>query len=301
MKKGSLKGSLQLLLAAFIWGVAFVSQLSGMQHVGPFTFIATRMLLGGVVLLPVIAFFDMRRRKAGEEPYRWNKSTLLYGAVCGVLLFVASALQQIGLSVYGDSEAAAGRSGFITALYVIIVPFIGLLLRRRPAPIVWAAAGIAVAGMYLLCMGGGMVLSLGDLLVLLCAVGFSLHITVLDRVPDRVDSIRLSCVQFLVTGLLATVCMFIFETPTIEGITAAWLPIAYAGVMSSGVAYTLQVVGQRQTDPTVASIIMSLESVFAALAGWALRGEQMSVQELLGCLLMFAAIVIAQLPERKKA
>lgn len=301
MKKGSLKGSLQLLAAAFIWGVAFVSQLSGMEHVGPFTFNAVRMLLGGIVLLPVIAFFDARRRKAGTEPYRWDRRTLISGAVCGVLLFVASALQQIGLSVYGDSEAAAGRAGFITALYVILVPLIGLLLRRRPTPIVWVAAGIAVVGMYLLCMGGGMALSLGDLLVLLCAVGFSLHITVLDRVPDSVDSVRLSCIQFLVTGVLASVFMFIFETPTVAGISAAWLPIAYAGIMSSGVAYTLQVVGQRQTDPTVASIIMSLESVFAALAGWALRGEQMSAQEILGCLLMFAAIVIAQLPERKKA
>ena len=300
MRKSNLRGSIILLVTAFIWGVAFVSQVEGMNHVEPFTFNAIRMLIGGIVLLPAIWLFDRRRAASGGTAYRWDRQTVTSGIICGVLLFAASTLQQFGLAVCGDDEAAAGRAGFITALYVIIVPIIGLILRRRPEPIVWVAAVIAVVGMYLLCMSGGVSLTLSDLLLLLCAVGFSLHITVLDRVAPSVDGVRLSCVQFFTTGVLSSVCMLIFETPTVSGITAAWLPILYAGVLSSGVAYTLQVIGQRDTDPTVASIVMSLESVFAALAGWALLGERMSAREIIGCALMFAAIVIAQLPSQKK-
>ena len=296
MKKAKrLQSGLLLTLTALIWGTAFVAQSEGMNHVGPFTFNAVRCIVGGIVLLPVIAGADAAKRKAGAaqpaEAAGKGKSVILGGILCGLALFVASSLQQVGIQY-----TTVGKAGFITALYIVIVPVLGLLFKRKPGFTVWIAVALAVVGMYLLCITEGLSIGKGDLLILACAFCFSIHILVIDHFSPHVDGVRMSCIQFFVAGVVSLLPMFLFETPEVEGILSAWLPILYAGVMSCGVGYTLQIIGQRNMPPAVASLILSLESVFSVLAGWLLLGQRLSARELVGCAVVFVAILLAQLP-----
>lgn len=276
------------MLTALIWGAAFVAQSAGMEQNGPFTFNTIRMILGGIVLIPCIALFDkMRHVRLGWRSA--DKNLWVGGCLCGVALFTGATLQQFGIQY-----TSAGKAGFITALYVIFVPLCRLFAGKRPGKLLWGSVALAAAGMYLLCMDGSLALSKGDVLVLLGAFGFTAHILIIDHFSQKVDGVRMSCIQFFVAGALSLVCMFLFEAPSVPAILSAWAPILYAGLLSCGVAYTLQVVAQKDTDPTVASLILCLESVFAVLFGWLLLGETLSMKELLGCILMFVAIVLAQ-------
>lgn len=276
------------MLTALIWGAAFVAQSAGMEQNGPFTFNTIRMILGGIVLIPCIALFDkMRHVRLGWRSA--DKNLWVGGCLCGVALFTGATLQQFGIQY-----TSAGKAGFITALYVIFVPLCRLFAGKRPGKLLWGSVALAAVGMYLLCMDGSLALSKGDVLVLLGAFGFTAHILIIDHFSQKVDGVRMSCIQFFVAGALSLVCMFLFEAPAVPAILSAWAPILYAGLLSCGVAYTLQVVAQKDTDPTVASLILCLESVFAVLFGWLLLGETLSMKELLGCILMFIAIVLAQ-------
>ncbi len=286
----NMKGNLILLLTALIWGTAFVAQSDGMNYVGPYTFNATRTILAAIVLIPVAAGFKLFEKRSGNSKPVDIKTTLIGGALCGIVLAVASSLQQIGIV-----STTAGKAGFITALYVIIVPIIGLILGTKQPKKIWLCVLLAIAGFYLLCIKDDFTLSAGDGFVLACAACFALHITVIDRFLSKgADALLMACVQFWAAGLVMIIPMFVFETPSIEGVYNARLSILFTGIMSSAIAYTLQIIGQRYTTPTLATLIMSLESVFAALAGWLLLGENLSLKELFGCALVFAAVISAQ-------
>lgn len=296
-------GEILLILAAMIWGGAFVAQSLGSDSVSPFTFNCLRSLVGSLVLAPVFLIND---RLTGTPAPRGKarRDLTVGGLVCGVFLAVAINLQQIGIS-FADAtqvndKANVGKVGFLTALYIVMVPVFGLFLKRKAGARVWISVGIAVAGMYLLCVKEGFSIGLGDASVILCAVMFSLQILAVDVYAPRVDCIRLSCIQFLVCASLSAVCMFIWEKPDLPSVISAWAPILYTGVMSSGVAYTLQILGQKNCRSAVASLIMSLESVFSALFGFLLLGQTMTARELLGCALMLGAVVLSQLPTRSK-
>jgi drug/metabolite transporter (DMT)-like permease len=295
------RNTVLLVLAALIWGCAFVAQSVGAEYVGAFTFLASRSWLGGVVLLPLIAVLDAGAEKRGAATGRPHsaaerKTLLLGGVCCGLFLFLASAAQQFGIAY-----TTTAKAGFITTMYVLIVPLLSLFLGRRVGAKIWVCVAVGVFGLYLLCMKGGFSLGRGDALVLLCALLFSCHILTVGHFSPKVDGVRLSCIQFFVTAILSTICMFLFEKPSWEAIRSAALPILYAGVLSSGAGYTLQIVGQKGLDPTVASLAMSLESVFSALAGWLILHQTMTSREICGGALMFAAIVLAQLPERERS
>ena len=295
-----MKSNILLLLTAFIWGSAFVAQKSGMDYIEPFTYNGIRTFIGGLVLIPVIIFFAKRNNKQSEEEvkvfdFERDRTAIIGGVCCGIALFVASSLQQFGVSY-----TTAGKAGFITTLYVVFVPIISLLLRKKVRPIMWICVALGAVGLYLLCMtDASFSLQFGDMLVLLCAVAFAVHILVIDHFSPKADGVKISCVQFLVSGVLGIICMFIFETPDLGNILACWLPILYAGVLSCGVAYTLQVVAQADADPTAASLILCLESVFAVISGAILLHESMSPRELMGCAVIFAAVIISNLPEKK--
>lgn len=296
-KKSQLSGSLMLLLAAFIWGSTFVAQDKAATE--PFTFIACRNYIGAAVLMPVIAVIDVFSKKNGLLPkdfkvLSFSKKEVTGGIICGFILFIAASLQQYGIFVYPSEEAAAGKSGFITALYIILVPIAGLFLKKKAGVNIWVSVAIAVVGMYLLCIKSGFEILLADLILVLCAIGFTAHILVIDAFGPYVNGVKLSALQFFVSAVLGTIFMFIFEKPTFTAIINDIVPILYAGLLSSGVAYTLQIVAQKRTSPTVASVIMSLESVFAVLSG-ALFGEVMQTKEIVGCILMFAAVILAQI------
>lgn len=296
-----MRGNLILLLTALIWGTAFVAQSAGMEHVQPFTYNGVRTLIGGLVLIPVIFLFDRLKpadqRPSPDEQKEIRRNSLIGGAACGVVLCVASSFQQFGISM-----TTAGKAGFITALYIVIVPLLGVFIKKKIPKITWLCVGIAVVGFYLLCVKEGFSVSAGDLLVLCCAFFFSIHIMVIYYFNGKqVDGVRMSCIQFLVAGLISLVLMLVFEQPSLENLWAAKGSILYAGVLSCGVAYTLQILGQRDTEPTTATLILSLESVFAALSGWALLHETLSFKELAGCALVFAAVILAQIPLPVKA
>lgn len=301
MNKFTIRQSLILLLTATIWGSAFVAQSVGMDYVGPFTFSAVRNMIGAMALLPVITFLRwMRDREEGNrndsQEVHGNKTLLAGGIYCGVVLFIASNLQQIGIQY-----TTVGKAGFITAMYIVLVPILGPFVKKKAGLRVWVGVVIAVVGLYMLCMtGGSFVLQKGDLLVLICAFAFAIHILVIDYFSPKVDGVKMSCIQFIVCAILSGICMFVFEKPDITSILQAWAPVLYAGVLSSGVAYTLQIIGQKGMNPTVASLIMSLESVISVIAGWLILKEVLSGRELLGCVLMFAAIVLVQLPSKHK-
>lgn len=286
-----LKNALLLLLTATIWGVAFVAQSAGMEYVGPFTFNCIRCLMGGLVLLPFI-WLRQRGQKRGERQGTDWKILAAGGSACGLALFLASNFQQFGIQY-----TTVGKAGFITACYIVIVPVLGLFFGKRVGPMVWAAVALAVMGLYRLCVSGGLEgMNRGDCLVIACAFLFSIHILVIDHFSPMADGVKLSCIQFFAAGALSGVCMVLFERPDLGRILAAWLPLLYAGILSCGVAYTLQIVGQKGMNPTIASLILSLESGISVLAGWALLGQKMSARELSGCVIMFAAIILAQLP-----
>ena len=306
MNKYTLRQSMLLLLTAAIWGVAFVAQSVGMDYVGPFTFNAVRSLLGGIVLIPCIVL--LKRINAGSkdtagvaecesgDPAGQRKVLLTGGVACGVLLCIASNLQQFGIMY-----TSVGKSGFITAMYIVLVPVLGIFLKKKAGIKIWCSVAIAVGGLYLLCMtDSGFSIQKGDLLLLLGAVIFSFHILTIDYFSPKVDGVKMSCIQFFTCGILSMVCMFLFEQPQIGAILQAWMPIVYAGVLSCGVAYTLQIVGQKGMNPTVASLILSMESVISVIAGWLILHQKLSGRELRGCVLMFAAIILVQLPERKR-
>ncbi len=283
------RGCLMLLLTALIWGTAFVAQSEGMRYVRPFTYNCIRTLLGGFVLIPVIFLLRRLRRDAPPPPVS-RRQTLLGGICCGVLLCIASALQQAGIA-----KTTAGKAGFITALYVVLVPLIGLFTRKKPPKTIWLCVAAAIAGFWLLCIKEGFFLGTGDLLVLCCTLFFALHIITVDRFcAHNVDPTVMSCIQFFTAGILLGIGMLLFETPRLPDILAAKGTILYAGVMSCGVAYTLQILGQRETPPAPATLIMSLESVFAALSGWLILHEQLTLREGIGCALVFAAVIAAQ-------
>ena len=294
--KNNLRGSIILLITAIIWGFAFVAQSEGMEKIGPFTFQASRMLLAAAVLLPVSCVsHKLSKRKNPDERFM-DKKTLLAGIVCGVFLFAAAALQQIGIQY-----TSVGHAGFLTALYILIVPLLGLFSGKKVGVRLWLCIALALVGLYLLCMTGeGFSMSLGDILVTLCTLVFSFHILAVDKFAGGLDGVRVSMIQMLIAGVLSLICTFIFEEPSMAAILSSWLPIGYAGVLSCGAAYTMQIIGQKYASPTVASIIMSLESVFAVLGGALILLQIPSLFEALGCTLMFTATVISQLPEKAK-
>lgn len=292
MKKTALRSSFLLFLAAFIWGVAFVAQSVGMDYMGPFTFNGARFLMGSMVLLPLVIY---RRKGKSKESKKFGsrRDTLTGGICCGLALCCAALFQQFGI-VY----TTVGKAGFITTLYIIIVPIMGIFLKKKVLGKVWIAAVIAAVGMYLLCMSESLRLSRGDTYVFICAILFSIHILVIDYFSSKADGVELSCLQFLTAGIIGSVLALIFERPTLSNFAGGIIPLAYAGIMSSGVAYTLQVIGQKDLDPTVASLILSLESVVSMLAGWVILKQALSPRELFGCVLVFAAVILAQLPEK---
>ncbi|MCD7835582.1 MAG: DMT family transporter [Lachnospiraceae bacterium] len=296
MNKFILRQSLILLLTATIWGVAFVAQSVGMDYVQPFTFNMVKNLLGVAVLLPCIALLNRRRTSAGEKQCSPDsrRNLIIGGLSCGVILFTATSLQQFGI-LY----TTVGKAGFITAMYIVLVPVFGIFLRKKTGIRVWVAVAIAIVGLYLLCMeGDSLALNKGDALLMLCAVAFSFHILVIDYFSPLVDGVKMSCIQFFTCGVLSGICMMLLETPKLSLILAAWAPILYAGVMSCGVAYTLQIVGQRDMNPTVASLILSLEAVISLISGWMILNQRLSGRELSGCVIMFAAIILVQLPKK---
>ncbi|MDO4298359.1 MAG: DMT family transporter [Lachnospiraceae bacterium] len=302
MKRTSWRNPLLLLLTAVIWGVAFVAQSVGMDYIGPFTFNCVRSIIGGIVLIPCIWLLDRMKghgdggKTGSSGESKEEKQVLLTGGICcGAALFLASNLQQFGIKY-----TTVGKAGFITALYIVLVPVLGIFLKKAIGLKVWISVALAVAGLYLLCITDGFSIGKGDFLVLLCALVFSIHILVIDYFSPKTDGVRLSCIQFLVCGILSGIGMLMTESPSLTAVLQAWMPILYAGVMSCGVAYTLQIIGQKGMDPTVASLILSLESVVSVLAGWLLLGQKLSVRELSGCVLMFIAIILAQLPGGKK-
>lgn len=300
-----IKNSMILLLAAVIWGVAFVAQSEGMRYVGGFTFNCVRSLIGGAVLVPCILVMRGLQGREGkgqtdqseetaprqESFWRRNRTLIIGGICCGTVLCIASNLQQ-----HGIKYTSVGKAGFITALYIVLVPVFGLFLHKQVGKLVWLGLLLAVQGLYFLCIDEQFSVGVGDLLVFLCAVAFAVQILAVDHFAPRVDSLSLSCIQFFTSGILSGIPMFLFERVSWASLVDAAVPILYAGVMSCGVAYTLQIVGQKNMNPTVASMIMSLESVVSVLAGLLILGQKLSDREFLGCCLMFAAVVLSQLP-----
>lgn len=288
-----------LFLAAFIWGVAFVSQSKGMEYMGPFTFNGVRSLIGAIVLVPVILF---RYRTPKDQPSPWKqvdwKTTLTGGICCGLALMIATTVQQIGIMY-----TTVGKAGFITALYIIFVPIFGIFIGKKIPGAVWVGAVMAAVGMYLLCIQGSFRIGLGDGLIFICAVVFTIHILIIDHFSPKTDGVMLSCIQFLICGIICTTIALIVEKPDFSQLVNGAVPILYAGVMSCGVAYTLQIVGQKGVNPTIAALILSLESVVSVLAGWFaykigfLKDDQtLTGRQLLGCAIVFAAVILVQLP-----
>lgn len=318
-----MKGNLMLLVTALIWGTAFVAQSTGMDHVGPFTYNGVRNLIAAIVLIPVVLFFDRMKAdgtlstpeptvsedtsesvgsksKGRETTASVNRRSYMDGIICGIFLFIASSFQQ-----YGISMTTAGKAGFVTALYIVIVPVLGIFLHKKVTPLIWISVAIAVAGFYLLCIKEGFTIGTGDLLVLCCAFFFSFHILVIDHFNEgNVDGVRISQAQFLTVAVLSVLPVLLTELPAGDtwrlfgsALWSARWSILYTAVMSSGVAYTLQILAQRYTEPTTATLLMSLESVFAALSGWLILHEHLSLKEFIGCALVFAAVILAQLPD----
>lgn len=291
-KKSSLRASLLLLLTAMIWGVAFVAQDVAADSIGTFTFNGSRMLLAALALLPVVAFTD----RHSEVPLRTmsatqSKTLLTGGVLCGTMLAVGCALQQAGITL----GTSAGKAGFISALYIVMVPIGGMLFGRRPGKTIWLAIAFCVAGLYLLCLRGGLSIDPGDGLLMLSALGFTAQILAVDHFSSRTDCVKLSFLQFLTCAVVCILLALIFENPSWDSLRQGLIPVLYAGLLSGAVGYTLQIIGQRDADPTVASLLMSLESVFAVVAGWLILGDALSLRELMGCVLMMGGILIAQL------
>ena len=303
MNRQKLKGNLLLLLTSLVWGISFIAQSKGVELITPMAFNGIRTMLGAIVLVPVILFLDAGKKRQGLPVQKIDKNLIIGGLICGLCLCVASTLQTAGM-IY----TSPGKSGFITALYMVIVPIVGLFMGKKTRPVLWVSVLIAVCGLYLMCMSESLSINIGDVLTLLCAFVFTFHILAIDHFAPKVDGVKLACMQVFVCGALNLIYVFLFEEPKLDPILDCWLSIGYSGIFSCGVAYTLQIVGQKYTDPTSASILMSLESVFATLTtvilvalGWNLTGGQLTGREILGCVLMFFAIILVQLPERKRS
>lgn len=296
-QKSEIKNLALLFIAAIIWGSAFVAQSAGMDYVGPFTFLCVRSFLGFAFLMGYLGVSRKLSKEKGAPNYGNKKDIIAGGVLIGFVLLFDSGFQQIGMKY-----TSVGKAGFLTAMYVIFVPFINLVFfKKKLSGRIYFCVLLSVVGMGLLCLrlsGSSAIFELGDILELLCAISFSVHILVIDHYTDRVNPVVLSCVQFLSCGILSAIPMFLFEAPTIHTILNAWLPIAYAGIMSSGIAFTLQAVAQKNCDPTLASLVMCLESVFSAVFGWIILHQVMSPREIVGCALMFIAIVIVNLPQK---
>lgn len=287
MKKEQIKGSIQLLFATLIWGSAFVAQSVGMDHIGPMTFQAVRSLLAVAALVPTILLMDREKRRFIP---RWaDRQLWKTGILCGLALFVAQGLQQVGLQY-----TEPGKAGFITAMYIVLVPVLGLFLGRRCGWRVWVSVALAVAGLYLLSCVGVTKIALGDLLILVSAGAFAVQILLIDVLAQSLDGLRLNCIQFLVVAVLSGLAALFAETPTLSGIVDCAVPLLYTGVLSSGLAFSLQILGQQHLPPEPASLIMSLESVFAVLSGWLILGQTLTAYEGFGCCLVFAGVILCQ-------
>lgn len=282
-----------LFMTALIWGLAFVAQRVGMDYVEPYTFNFSRYVVGALVLVPFVVWNQSKKKTTTKKNI---KITIIGGVVCGVLLCIATTLQQFGIMLVESS----GKPGFLTALYIIIVPILGMFIGKKSKPLIWICVAMAVAGLYLICVKEGFILEVGDILLIACAFVFSFHILFVDYVSPKVDGVLISCMQFIVAGIISFVCALLFENINAANILKAWIPILYAGAMSCGVAYTFQIIGQKYVEPTKASLIMCLESVFATLGGWLILKEVMTAKELIGCMIMFVAIVLAQFTAVKK-
>lgn len=294
MKK-SLKGPICLTLCAIFWGMAFSAQSSAMDHVEPYTFVFLRSAITCLALLISMPLLN-RLNPANNAPTASNRRHLAVGALCGAFLVLATILQQVGLVT-----TTTAKSGFITALYIIIVPILGIFLGRKPRAAIWLGVLVSLIGLYFLCWQDTLNVNVGDLFTFGSAVVFAVHIQLIDRLGGNLNSIKLSAIQFGAAAVIACAVMLLFETPNIDGILACWTDILYVAIFSGALGYTLQIVGQKSTDPTLASLIMCLESVFAALGGWLVLGEALSGREIFGCALMLSASVIALLPGRKRA
>ena len=303
MKHNQVRQVVFPILAAFIWGTAFVAQDLCADSIGTFAFNATRYFVAVLALLVVIAISDRAKKNkpalTAEEKKAASKQLWLGGLCCGVALAIASNFQQAGLVAGTD----AGKAGFITALYVVLVPVFGLFFKRKVSLPVWIAVVCSVVALYLLCIKGDFSLAAGDLLILVCAVCFAVHILVIDHFTAYCDGVKLSCLQFLFAGIISAVCMFLFETVDFAAIWSCILPLLYVGIFSCGVGYTLQILAQKDSNPTVVTILLSLESVFAVIAGAIILHQQMTAREYIGCVVMFVAVILAQIqfPEKKKA
>lgn len=290
------KGSIALLTATVIWGFAFIAQSVGMDLIGPFTFQMARCLLAVLFLIPFSFVLDIGKCTMKESFEKWKNPKLWKASmICGLALFAASSLQQVGL-VYTD----AGKAGFITAMYIVLTPVVGLFRGNRISRATIFSVGLAVVGLYLISCVGAAQINKGDLLIMGCALAFAVQINCIDHFCQGLDGFRMNCIQALTVAVISVPCVLFTETVDIGNLTACWGPLCFAGILSMGLAYSLQIVGQKEIEPTAASLIMSLESVFAVLGGWWLLKERMSTTELLGCGLVFAAVVISQLPEKKQ-
>jgi drug/metabolite transporter (DMT)-like permease len=291
-----LKGSIALLTATVIWGFAFIAQSVGMDLIGPFTFQMVRCLLAVALLVPLSFLLDIGKCSMKESAAKWKNPKLWKASIlCGLALFVASSLQQNGM-VYTD----AGKAGFLTAMYIVMTPIVGLFRGNKVSKAVVVSVGIAVVGLYLLSCVGVSEINKGDLLIMGCALAFAVQINFVDYFCEGLDGFRMNCIQALTVAVISAPCVFFTETVEMGNLLACWGPLCFAGCLSMGIAYSMQIVGQKEIAPTDASLIMSLESVFALLGGWWLLQERMTSTELLGCALVFAAVIISQLPERKK-
>ena len=299
MKKSQIKNCIFLFLAATIWGVAFVAQSIAADYIKPFTFNAVRCLIGGFVLIPVVIVFSKMESATSLKPNTnvtqnlFHKDAIIGGIVCGICLFAGAMLQQ-----YGIERSTAGKAGFITAFYIVLVPVMGIFLHKKIRPLVWCSVFLALIGLYLLCIKEGFSIGMGDLFLFLCALAFTAHILFIDYFVQKVNGVVLSMEQFFVCGILCSIFMFLMEKPDLHQIYLARVPILYAGIMSCGVAYTFQIIGQKNMNTTIASLILSLESVVSALAGWLILQERLTTKELLGCGLMFVAIALTCIPEK---
>ena len=293
MKK-QLQGSASLLLATLIWGIAFIAQSVGMDHIGPFTFQAVRCALAVLGMLVVIWLLDKKAGRSFKDGWK-DKRLWKAGLLCGIPLFLACDLQQVGL-VY----TTAGKAGFLTAMYIVMVPVLGIFLKRKISYMVPISVGIAVAGLYLLSFAGVSQINIGDILMLLCAVMFAIQILVVDHFAADIDAVRLNCIQAGVVSIASAIITVFTEDVQISALADCWLPLCYTGFLSMGAAYSLQIIGQKHVEPTTAALIMSLESVFAVLFGWLLLKEVMTLSEILGCVLMFVAVILSQVPVKTK-
>ncbi|MBE6750731.1 MAG: DMT family transporter [Ruminococcaceae bacterium] len=304
MKFNNLKGSAILCTAALVWGLAFTAQSQAADLVPSFMINALRSFIAAAALYVLFLVFGRKKNETFFPREKADlKKFLIGGLLCGLLLSFSANFQMFGIAAYPNGVASEARAGFLTSLYVILVPIVSIFIGKKANLLVWLSVLVALLGVYMLCFSGSFEeIYLGDILMLVCALGFTFHIIFIDKYVGFVGGIKLSVMQFLVTAVVSLVLSFIFEWKAldIDNILSAALPIVYLGIMSSGVGYTLQIIGQKYAEPAVASISMSLESVFAALGGWVILGNKLSPKEIFGCLLVFAAIILAQLPEFSK-